>query len=119
MVGLPEFISDQHGVCKGCVMGKYTKIAFPSSDSRSKGILDLIHSDVYGPISAVSIGVFNFHVSFIDNYFKKTWTYFMKAKDDVFNRFQEFKALMENQTGKRIKVLRSENGGEYASIEFV
>jgi hypothetical protein len=39
---------------------------------------------------------------------------FLKAKSEVFKRFQEFKALVENQTGKRIKVLCSDNGGEYA-----
>jgi hypothetical protein len=44
--GLPTFSSDQHRVCKGCALGKYAKTIFPSSDSRSKGILDLIHSDM-------------------------------------------------------------------------
>lgn len=42
----------------------------------------------------------------------------MKTKDEVFNRFQEFKALVENRTGRRIKVLRSDNGGEYTSKDF-
>jgi hypothetical protein len=91
-------------------MGKYTKPVFPHSDSRSKGILDLIHLDVYGPMSAVSIGGFNYYVSFIDDSSRKTWIYFMKTKDEVFIRFQEFKALVEKQTGKKIKVLRSDNG---------
>ena len=43
----------------------------------------------------------------------------MKTKDEVFSRFQEFKALVENQTGKKIRVLRSDNGGEYTSKEFM
>jgi len=42
----------------------------------------------------------------------------MKTKDEVFNRFQEFRAQVENQIGKKIKVLRSDNGGEYTSNEF-
>jgi transposase InsO family protein len=42
----------------------------------------------------------------------------MKTKGQVFQRFQEFKALVENQTGKKIKVLISDNGGEYTSNEF-
>jgi hypothetical protein len=45
--------------------------------------------------------------------------YFLKAKDEVFDRFQEFRALVENQTGRKIWVLRSDNGGEYTSKEFV
>jgi transposase InsO family protein len=59
-----------------------------------------------------------YYVSFIDDLYCKTWIYFLKTKDEVFIRFQEFKTLFENQTGKKIKVLRSDNGGEYTSKEF-
>ena len=59
-----------------------------------------------------------YFVTFIDDHSRKTWIYFLKTKDEVFNRFKEFKALVENLTGKRIKVLRSENGGEYIDKEF-
>jgi transposase InsO family protein len=55
---------------------------------------------------------------FIDDFSRKTWIFFMKTKDEVFIRFQEFKAQVENQTRKRIKVLRSDNGGEYSSNDF-
>jgi myosin-crossreactive antigen len=43
----------------------------------------------------------------------------MKTKGQVFSRFQEFKALVENQTGKKIRVMRSDDGGEYTSKEFI
>ena len=99
-------------------MGKYTKTIFSSSDSRTRGILDLIHSDVCGPMSSVSLSGYEYYVTFIDNYSKKTWIYFMKTKDEVFSRFQEFKALVENQTRRKIKTLRSNNGGEYTSKAF-
>jgi transposase InsO family protein len=42
----------------------------------------------------------------------------LKTKDEVFNKFQEFKALVENLSGRKIKVLTSDNGGEYTSNEF-
>jgi hypothetical protein len=48
VTGLPEFGSEHQGICRGCALGKNTKAAFSSSDSRSKGILDLVHSDVCG-----------------------------------------------------------------------
>jgi hypothetical protein len=51
VTGLPDFSVEQQGVCRGCALGKNAKAAFPSSESRSKGILDLIHSDVCGPRS--------------------------------------------------------------------
>jgi hypothetical protein len=53
VTGLPNFSIEHHEVCKGCALGKYTKTAFPSSDSRSGSILDLIHSDICGPVSQV------------------------------------------------------------------
>jgi hypothetical protein len=62
-------------------------------------------------MSTVSIGGASYYVTFIDDYSRKTWIYFMKTKDEVFSRFQEFKDLVENQTRRKIKVLRSDNGG--------
>ena len=49
---------------------------------------------------------------------RKTWIYFLKTKYEVFDRFREFKALVENLTGKKIKILCSNNGGEYTDKEF-
>src|SRR5437879_5744565 len=49
---------------------------------------------------------------------KKTWIYFLKTKDGVFDWFKDFKALVENSTGKKIKKLRSDNGGEYIDKDF-
>ena len=49
----------------------------------------------------------------------KTWVYFLKSKDEVFSKFKEFKALIENLSERKIKILRSDNGGEYTSNEFV
>jgi hypothetical protein len=60
-----------------------------------------------------------YYLTFIDDYSRKTWIYFLKAKSEVFTRFQVFRALVENQSGKKIKVLRSDNGGEYSSRQFV
>jgi transposase InsO family protein len=98
---------------------RYYEASFPSSDSRSAGVLDLVHTDVCGPMSRASLSGCEYYITFIDDHSRKTWIYFLKAKSEVFKRFQEFKALVENQTGKRIKVLRSDNGGEYSSREFV
>jgi hypothetical protein len=118
VTGVPEFSIEHQEVCKGCALGKYTKTAFPSSDNRVAGILDLIHTDVCGPMSSASLTGFLYYVTFIDDFSRKSWIFFMKTKGQVFQRFQEFKALVENQTGKKIKVLRSDNGGEYTSNEF-
>ena len=71
-------------------MGKYTKNALTSSDSRSAGVLDLIHSNLCGPMSVVSLRGFEYYVTFIDDHSRKTWIYFLKNKKskEVLQRFQ-------------------------------
>ena len=91
---------------------------FPSSEHRSKGVLDLMHSDVCGLMSVESVSGSRYFVLFIDDYSKKTWIYFLNTNDEVFGRFQEFRDLVENQNGRKIQVLRSDNGGEYTSKEY-
>jgi len=78
-------------VWKGCEHGNNANISFPSIESRSKGIFDLIHSDVSGLISLASLHGLSYYVMFIDNFSSKTWILFMKAKDEVFGWFHEFK----------------------------
>jgi hypothetical protein len=107
-------------VCaRGCALGKNIKKPFPSSENRSKGILDLIHSDVCGPMPVKSLGGSLYYVTFIDDFSRKTWLYMLKTKDEVFSKFQEFKAEVENLTDKKIKTIRYDNGGEYTSKELV
>ena len=80
--------------------------------------MDIIHSDVCGQMTMPSLGNFVYYVFFIYDYYTKTWIYFLKEKDEVFNKFQEFKDLVENLSERKITVLRSDNGGEYTSKEF-
>jgi hypothetical protein len=75
-----DFSSEHHELCKGCALGKYTKTVFPSNDSRATGILDLIHSDVCGPMSSASLTGFLYYVVFIDDFSRKSWIFFMKTK---------------------------------------
>ena len=70
--GLPEFSTEQSNVCRGCALGKYTKTAFTSSDSRSAKVFDLIYSDLCGPMSVVSLRGFEYYMTFIDDHPKKT-----------------------------------------------
>jgi hypothetical protein len=52
-----------------------------------------------------------YYVSFIDDFSRNTWIYFLRKKIEVFDRFKEIEDLVENQTKKIIKVLRTNNGG--------
>jgi transposase InsO family protein len=119
VTGLPELKRDHKGICNGCAQGKNIKNPFPKRDNKIEGVLELIHSDVCGPMPSSSISGYVYYVSFIDDYSHKTWIYFLKTKDEVFSKFKEFKALIENPSERKIKILRSDNGGEYTSKEFV
>jgi hypothetical protein len=101
-----------------CLYGKQNRVRFPSGATRAEGILQLVHSDVFGPVSVPSLGKSMYYVSFIDDFSRKTWIYFLRKKSKVFDKFKEFKALVENQTEKQIKVLRTDNGGEFCENEF-
>jgi hypothetical protein len=92
---------------------------FPKRDSKEEEVIELIQSNVCGPIPSTSISGYVYYVSFIDDYSRKTWVCFLKSKDEVFGKFKEFKALIENLYERNIKILRSDNGGEYTSKEFV
>ena len=69
-------------------------------------------------MSSISLSGYAYYVSFIDDFSRKTWVYFMKNKDEEFSKFKEFKALIENHTKKKIKTFQSDNGREFTSNEF-
>ena len=77
-------------------MGKYARAPFPARDNRATCILNLVHTDVSGRMSHVSLSGYEYYVIFIDDYSRKTWIFFLKTKGEVFRRFQEFKSLVEN-----------------------
>ena len=72
-----------------------------SSSTEATELLELIHSDVCGKISEKSIGGAQYFLTFTDHKSRYTWTYFLKSKDEVCNRLIEWKALVENATGKK------------------
>jgi transposase InsO family protein len=118
-LGVAENDSQKSRGTLRCMLGKNIKKAFPSSGRRAQGILDLVHSDVCGPMSSPSsLGGCFYYVIFIDDYSRKCWIYFLKAKSDTFDKFKEYKAFIEKQIGKNIKTLRTDNGGEFETLEF-
>jgi transposase InsO family protein len=86
--------------------------------SESFAPLDLIHSDLMGPFSHPSINKVRFFLIFFDDFSRFTWIYFLRKKSEVFQHLKDFKALVETQSGKKIKVLRTDNGGEYVNHEI-
>ena len=77
-----------------------------------------MHTDVWRPAQVSSLGGSCYYVTFIDDATRKTWIYCIQNKSDVFDTFKKWKALVEIDTGKNFKCLRSDNGREYFSKEF-
>jgi hypothetical protein len=114
--GMPSISLSKNEICKGCMLGKNIKKAFPSSDNRGRGILDLVHSDACRSMSSPSLSGCLYYVIFIDDYSRKCWIYFLKEKSDTFDKSKECKSFIEKQTGKHIRTLRTDNGGEFESL---
>ena len=69
-------------------------------------------------MTTTSLSGYVYYVSFIDDYSHKTSIYFLKGKNEVFSKFKGFKAFVENLSEKKIKVFKSDNGGEFTLGEF-
>ncbi|GJV18873.1 retrovirus-related pol polyprotein from transposon TNT 1-94 [Tanacetum coccineum] len=103
--------------CEYCVISKQHRLKFKTSNSRSVSVLELVHSDVWqAPVQ--SLGGAKYFVSFIDDYSRRCWVYPIKKKSNVFEVFKVYKARVELDSGKKIKCLRTDNGGEYTGDEF-
>lgn len=105
--------------CDVCRLGKLRRRSFPKGEAtRAKAPLELIHSDVVGKIMPTSKGGSSYFVTFTDDYSRYTVVYPMKAKSEVLQRFEEYRCMAENFHDRKVKVLRSDNGGEYTSTDF-
>jgi hypothetical protein len=65
---------------------------------------------VCGPIKTTSHGEARYFVTFIDDFSRKTHVFLLKAKGEAFEKFKQYKALVENEIGHEIKMLRFDNG---------
>ena len=116
--GIP-ILKHYHIECEACALGKQHREEFPvHTEKKQREILELIHIDVYGPMQTISICGTRYFMIFVDDKSRFTWVCFIRKKSDVFEYFKEFKTMVEKQTGKCIKILRSDQGGEYTSGAF-
>jgi transposase InsO family protein len=99
--------------------GKQHRQAIPKQAKwRASTKLELIHSDLCGPINPASNGGKRYFMTLTDDFSRKTWIYVLKDKSETFEKFKNFKALVENESGCKIQCLRTDRGGEYTSNAF-
>ena len=95
--------------CEHCIYGKASRLKFNKAVHITKGILNYVHSDLWGPSSYESLGGGRYFMSIIDDFSKKVWIYILKTEDEAFQKFKQLKKMVEVQTGKKVKHLRTDN----------
>ncbi|GAA5891032.1 hypothetical protein JCM16303_007142, partial [Sporobolomyces ruberrimus] len=108
---------DRSRVCNVCHIAHSSRLPFPRSDRCSSAPLELIHSDVLS-INVPSLGGRRYVVTFVDDFSRMLWVEPLARKSDVLEAFKKLKALVENESGKKITRFRSDNGGEFVSHAF-
>ena len=100
--GLPNLDVRTSVVCVGCQYGKAHQLPYEESSFRAKQLLELIHSDVFGKVKQSSINGMHYMVTFIDDYSRYVWVYFIKEKSKTLAKFKEFKLMVESKVGSKI-----------------
>ena len=112
-------ISKDSNNCIHCIHGKTQKFPFPRTRvNRAFGILELIHSDICGPLTLPTYSGFQYFMTLSDDYSWYCTIYLLRHKSDVFKTFRQWKTYIENQFREKIKILKLDNGGEYTSKDF-
>ena len=111
-------VSNPIGFCETCIGGKHHHSPFASSITKMKEALELVHSDMCGKMQEISLGRAEYFLTFTDDKTRYTWVYILKTKDQVFDCFLQWKALVERQSKRKLKALRTDNDGEYTLNRF-
>ena len=96
---------DEFWICESCLEGKMTKRPLNAKGRRAQELLELVHMDVYGPMSTQAKGGYEYFIPFTDDYARYGYVYLMKRKSEAFEKFKDFRAEVENQLGKCIKAI--------------
>ncbi|GAU44848.1 hypothetical protein TSUD_112220 [Trifolium subterraneum] len=116
--GLPQ-LQDMEDTCVSCLTGKQHMEAIPKySNWRATKPLELVHSDICGPITPQSNGGSRYFITFTDDFSRKTWIYLLVNKASAFDEFKKFKTLVEKESNSQIMCLRTDRGREFTSNVF-
>nr|KYP40819.1 Retrovirus-related Pol polyprotein from transposon TNT 1-94 [Cajanus cajan] len=116
--GLPE-LKEMDKVCPECAVGKQHRDAISKQSTwRATRRLELIHSDICGPSTPTSNSNRRYFITFIDDFSRKTWVFFLCEKAEAFETFKRFRLMVEKESNCVISCLRTDRGGEFNSNDF-
>lgn len=104
--------------CKICTSGKMVKTPFPKRSTRRSETVEIVHSDICGPMRTESIGRSKYFITFIDDASRWCEIRFLNRKSEALQAFKEYKAFVENHMDKHVKFLQSDNGKEFRNEQF-
>ena len=102
--------------------GKQTRQSFASNnlrETKASKLLEIVHTDIYGPMEISSIGGTKYFILFINDHSRYLSIYFLNSKSEALDAFKTYKKYVEKKTGEQILALRSDNGREFVNQEFV
>ena len=104
--------------CEPCLVGKMTKTPFSGMMERAIDLLEMIHVDVWGPVSIIVCGEYRYFLPSLMIWVDIGYIYLMKHKSESFEKFKQIQSEVWDHRDKKIKCLRYDRGGEYLSYEF-
>lgn len=118
VTGLP-LVDHVHQLCEDCVATKLKRAPFPSqAKHRAEGLLDLVHGDLCGPITPSTPGGKKYFLLLVDDRSRFMWLQLLATKSDTMEAVRNFQTKVEVETGRRLRALRTDNGGEFTSVVF-
>jgi transposase InsO family protein len=106
-------------LCNHYQQGKQANTRFKSKEYSTKRPLEIVHTDLVGPTTPKDLKGEKYFMLLVDDYTRMTVVFFLKNKLEAFENFKIYKEMVENEIDSRIKCLRSDNGGEFTSKEFM
>jgi transposase InsO family protein len=116
---IPQITKPTNILCKHCQQGKQTKTKFKSKKYSTKRPLEIVHIDLVGPTTTKGLKSEKYFMLLVDDYTRMTTVFFLRNKSEVFEKLKVYKEMVENEMDLKIKCLRSNNGGELTSKEFM
>jgi hypothetical protein len=117
--GMPGPMQDFTEPCESCRLNKSTRVINRRAPERAANPLDRVHSDVWGPYRVPALGGGIYFITFTDDYTRKSWVYIASTKDQIRPIFSEFRVHVELETGRKVRIVRCDNGGEYKGLESI
>nr|KYP75714.1 Retrovirus-related Pol polyprotein from transposon TNT 1-94 [Cajanus cajan] len=114
----PFLYSNKNFTCNTCHYAKQKKLPFTSSHSHASHSFDLLHIDIWGPCSKVSMHGHRYFLMIVDDHSRFTWIYLMHTKSETRTHIANFVAYVETQFDKKIKTIHTDNGYEFLMHNF-